>query len=88
MDTHADLTIRRHDDGRIEVLDPPPVGTETTFSLGLLAMATNDGGTGEGIGLDADGNLVVAGQVTYRPVRFIHAGGDLGPLDLVCERVA
>ena len=70
------VTVREHDDGRLEVLDAPPVAS---FTASLLARPEC------GLTVDEAGLLVVAGQVTYRPVAF--AAHLSGQLLVVCERV-
>jgi len=66
------VVMRRHDDGRVEVLEAP---TRATFSLELLVA--RDLAATAIIG----GLLIIADQVAYRPVAFDRRG------DLVCERV-
>lgn len=73
----AGATVRTHDDGRVEVIDAPPLAE---FSLELLTQ----GGPCV-IRVDEAGYLDLAGQVAYRPLRFRQPLA--GPPVLVCERV-
>jgi hypothetical protein len=69
--------IRQHDDGHIEVLEAPQVAE---FSLELLADRRQP------VFVDEAGNLSLAGQVVYRPLRFRQ---DLaGRVTLICQRVS
>ncbi len=68
--------IRQHDDGRVEVLDGPRLAE---FSLEMLATP------GLPVFVDEAGNLSLAGQVIYRPVRFRQDLG--GHITLICQRV-
>jgi len=74
---HVGATVRTHDDGRVEVIDAPPLAE---FSLELLAQ-----GGPRVVRVDEAGYLDLAGQVVYRPVRFRQPLA--GPMTLVCERV-
>ena len=82
MTTYHDFSVTTHDDGRLTVNDPPPIGALSAFSLELLAEMVR------GVGVDDAGRLVVVGLV-FRPVRFDPGGFQFGPPQLlVCERVA
>jgi hypothetical protein len=82
-----DFTIKEHYDAdrqvtRLEVIDPPPIGAYTAFSLELLATAER------GISVDAEGRLVVVGM-TFRLVGLDPGVLLSGPPQLlVGERVA
>jgi hypothetical protein len=70
------VTLREHDDGRIEVLDAPPVAE---FAADLLTRATH------WLSVDEAGYLELPGEVVYRPVGFrAHLSGQLL---VVCERI-
>jgi hypothetical protein len=80
----VDFAIREHADGRLEVLDPPPVGALTPLSCALLADTMAE----RGIGVDDAGRLVILGLV-FAPVRFDSGGIAFGqPHAIVCRRVA
>lgn len=67
--------IRRHDDGRVEIIEAPRVAE---FSLEFLNLFPLNA-------VDEAGNLSIAGEVTYRPLRFSQ---DLtGRVKLICQRV-
>jgi len=69
--------VRQYDDGRMEVLAAPQVAE---FALELLADRRLP------VFVDEAGNLSVAGQVVYRPLRFRQ---DLaGHVTLICQRVS
>jgi hypothetical protein len=85
---YGDAEMRRHDDGRIEVLRADDV---IGISLELLVEAV-----GQGLQVDADGFLWLGGDgaYRYRPVRFASSVHGLPPGTaaegarvLVCERV-
>jgi len=85
--TYWDFSVKAHYDAagqveRLEVVDPPPVGACSAFSLDLLAEADR------GIGVDEEGRLVVLGMV-FRLVGLDAGGNQHGPPRLlVGERVA
>jgi hypothetical protein len=69
--------VRQHDDGHVEILEAPP---QAEFALELLADRRLP------IFVDEAGNLSLAGQVVYRPLRFRQ---DLaGHVTLICQRVS
>jgi hypothetical protein len=70
---YGEVTVVRHDDGRLEVTHADQIIGVTAE---LLAQAA-----GEGLSTDVDGRLVIAGQVRYTPVRF-----DLDGRVVVCVR--
>lgn len=71
------VTLGEHDDGRIEVLDAPPVAEITCALLGRRNLHY--------LAIDEAGNLIVADTVVYRPLRLRqHLTGEFM---LVCERV-
>jgi hypothetical protein len=79
-----DFSIKEHADGRLEVVDPPPVGALSAFACELLANITAD----RGFGVDDEGRLVVLGLV-FEPVRFDSDLIQFGqPHTIVCRRVA
>jgi hypothetical protein len=79
-----DFSIKEHADGRVEVVDPPPVGSLSAFSCALLADVEAE----RGIGVDDEGRLVLLGLV-FEPVRFDSGGIQFGqPHTIVCRRVA
>lgn len=89
METYGTAEIRRHEDGRLEVVHADPV---IGISLELLAQAV----AGDGLSVDGNGYLWLGGdpRYKYRPVRFeasVHGlGAELaveGCRVLVCERV-
>src|SRR6266496_1881831 len=55
------VVVRQHDDGHIEILEAPQVAE---FSLEILADRRRP------VFVDEAGNLSLAGQVVYRPLRF------------------
>lgn len=84
MGEFHDFGVKEHADGRLEAIDPPPVGALTAFSCALLA----DAAFGRGVGVDDAGRLVVLGLV-FEPVRFDSGGIAFGqPHTIVCRRVA
>jgi hypothetical protein len=79
---YHDFSVTQHENGRLEVNDPPPIGAHSAFTLGLLAEADR------GIGVDPEGRLVVLGMV-FRLVGLDPGGNQFGPPQmLVGERVA
>jgi hypothetical protein len=81
---YHDFSVTEHADGRLEVNDPPPVGTLSPFACELFASTAAE----RGVGVDDEGRLVVLGLV-FRPVRFDSGGIQFGqPQTIVCERVA
>jgi len=71
------VVVRQHDDGTVEVLEAPQVAE---FSLEILADRRRP------VFIDEAGNLSLAGQVVYRPLRFRQ---DLaGRVTLICQRVS
>lgn len=78
MADYGDVVLKRHDDGRIEVIEAPDL---VGVSVELLAQADLTG-----MWVASDGTLCLAGQAWYRPVRFDGMAGR--PSVLVCERVS
>lgn len=87
-DGFGDAVVRRHDDGRLEVVEADDV---IGISLELLVEAV-----GSGIWVDGDGHLWLAGdpRYRYRPVRLWARVGNVPPGHavegarmLICERV-
>lgn len=72
--------IRTHDDGRIEVIEAPPLAV---FSMALFAKPDVLAGQ-TAIQVDEAGNLSLDGQVVYQPVRFMTA---VNGLMLICQRI-
>ncbi len=70
------VVVRQHDDGHVEILEAPQVAE---FALELLAKP------GLPVFVDLAGNLSLAGQAIYRPLRFRQ---DLvGRVTLICQKV-
>lgn len=71
------ITLGQGDDGHVKVLDAPPLAEIACSLLGrrdLRYLAT-----------DEAGNLILADQVVYRPLRLRqHLSGEFM---LICERV-
>lgn len=83
MGEFQDFIIEEHADGRLEAIDPPPVGALTPFSCALLADTVAE----RGVGVDDAGRLVVLGLV-FEPVRFTSGLIAFGPPHtIVCRRI-
>jgi hypothetical protein len=72
---YGEVVVQRHSDGSIEILRADPV-IGITFEL-LDQLSPEAAWTNE------DGNLVLAEQVAYRPIRFDRDGRVV-----VCEQVS
>ncbi|MBB2909316.1 hypothetical protein FHS43_000562 [Streptosporangium becharense] len=74
MQTYDAVTVQAREGEPVRILQAPVVAA---FACEFLA------GVGAGhVDVDDEGNLVIADQVAYRPVRF-ERGGTV----IVCERV-
>ncbi len=72
------VVVRSHDDGRIEIVEAPPLAE---FSMELLAQADP-----RVLRVDEAGYLDLAGQAVYAPLRFSHANLAVA-MTLICRRV-
>jgi hypothetical protein len=76
-----EFTVRRHDDGHLEVEVGPRLDHPVAFSLGLLADIAND------MTVDRYGRLVVLGM-TFALLRFDSGSDPHGPpQSIICRRV-
>ncbi len=98
MSIYHDFSITRHQNGRLEIHDVPPVGAVCAFSLELLANME------VGASVDSDGHLTLRFErrsavgsgrpfmpikLVLEPVRFDPDNVMFGPLRmLACRRIA